>query len=211
MRLVLRKHFTRLIALLVFVLSGLFVHAQTPVANFTGTPLSGCSPLIVVFQDLSSGNPTSWNWDFGNGNTSTLQNPTASYFTPGTYTVQLTATNANGSNTLTRTQYVTVYEPPAVSFSANNTSGCFPLRVQFTDLSTPGIGNTNVSWNWDFGNGITSTLQNPFITYTTARIIHRYSPGYERQRLYPYDQPAGIYSSNTRCCCRLYEYTSNRL
>ncbi|MBL7708779.1 MAG: PKD domain-containing protein [Chitinophagaceae bacterium] len=171
MRLVLRKHFTRLIALLVFVLSGLFVHAQTPVANFTGTPLSGCSPLIVVFQDLSTGNPTSWNWDFGNGNTSTLQNPTASYFTPGTYTVQLTATNANGSNTLTRTQYVTVYEPPAVSFSANNTSGCFPLRVQFTDLSTPGIGNTNVSWNWDFGNGITSTLQNPFITYTTAGLF----------------------------------------
>lgn len=171
MRLVLRKHFTRLIALLVFVLSGLLVHAQTPVANFTGTPLSGCSPLIVVFQDLSTGNPTSWSWDFGNGNTSTLQNPTASYFTPGTYTVQLTATNANGSNTLTRTQYVTVYEPPAVNFSANNTSGCFPLRVQFTDLSTPGVGNTNVSWNWDFGNGITSSLQNPFVTYTTAGLF----------------------------------------
>jgi PKD repeat protein len=45
------------------------------------------------------------------------------------------------------------------------------LRVQFTDLSTPGIGNTNVSWNWDFGNGVTSTLQNPFTTYTTAGLF----------------------------------------
>lgn len=171
MRLVLRKHFTKLIALLIFILSGSFIHAQIPVANFTGTPLSGCSPLIVNFQDLSGGNPTSWSWDFGNGNTSTLQNPTASYFTPGTYTVQLTVTNANGSNTLTRAQYITVYENPVVNFSANNTSGCFPLRVQFTDLSTAGAGNINVSWNWDFGNGSTSSLQNPFVTYTTAGLF----------------------------------------
>ncbi len=171
MRLVLRKHFTKLIALLIFILLGSFIHAQIPVANFTGTPLSGCSPLIVNFQDLSGGNPTSWSWDFGNGNTSTLQNPTASYFTPGTYTVQLTVTNANGSNTLTRAQYITVYENPVVNFSANNTSGCFPLRVQFTDLSTAGAGNINVSWNWDFGNGSTSSLQNPFVTYTTAGLF----------------------------------------
>ncbi len=141
---------------------------QAPVANFTGSPLSGCSPLIVNFQDQSTGGPTSWNWSFGNGNTSTLQNPTASYFTTGTYTVVLTATNASGSNTLTRTQYITVYEPPAVDFSASPLSGCFPLRVQFADLSIPGTGNSNVSWLWDFGNGTTSTLQNPLATYNTA-------------------------------------------
>jgi len=142
--------------------------AQAPVANFTASPLSGCSPLIVNFQDQSTGSPTAWSWDFGNGNTSALQNPTASYFTPGTYTVRLTATNARGSNTLTRTQYITVYESPTVSFSANNTNGCFPLRVQFTDASTPGSGNTNTSWQWDFGNGTTSTQQNPLVSYTTA-------------------------------------------
>lgn len=158
----------KLIASCLILLSANLLSAQTPVASFTGSPLSGCSPLIVSFQDLSTGNPTSWSWDFGNGNTSVLQNPTASYFTPGTYTVRLTATNANGSNTLTRTQYITVYEPPIVDFSANNRSGCFPLRVQFSDLSTPGAGNTNVSWNWDFGNGNTSTLQNPQAVYITA-------------------------------------------
>jgi PKD repeat protein len=153
---------TKLIALYVITIAATTtVAGQNPVANFTASPLSGCSPLIVVFQDQSTGGATSWNWDFGNGNTSTLQNPTATYFTPGTYTVSLTATNVNGSNTLTRNQYITVYEPPVTDFTANNMSGCFPLRVQFQDLSTGGAGNTNVSWQWDLGNGTTSTLQNP--------------------------------------------------
>lgn len=137
-------------------------------ANFSANPVAGCSPVIVNFQDLSTNNPTSWLWNFGNGNTSVLQNPIATYFNPGTYTVTLTATNASGSNTITRTQYITVYEQPTVNFSANVLSGCFPLRVQFTDLSTPGAGNTNVSWLWDLGNGTTSTQQNPSVTYTTA-------------------------------------------
>ncbi len=153
----------------VFILIGsLTVSGQVPVANFTGSPLTGCSPLVVVFQDQSTGGPATWNWDFGNGNTSTLQNPTASYFTPGTYTVSLTVANGNGTNTLTRSQYVTVYENPVVGFTVPNQSGCFPFRVQFTDISTPGAGNTNVSWQWDLGNGVTSTLQNPLAVYTTA-------------------------------------------
>jgi gliding motility-associated-like protein len=149
-------------------LTSMSSYCQAPVAAFTGSPTGGCSPLIVNFQDQSTGNPTSWNWNFGNGNTSSLQNPTASYFTPGTYTITLTVSNAGGSNTLTQNQYITVYEVPTVDFNASVRSGCFPLRVQFTDLSTAGSGNTNVSWNWDFGNGTTSTLQNPFVTYTTA-------------------------------------------
>ncbi|MBL7732008.1 MAG: PKD domain-containing protein, partial [Chitinophagaceae bacterium] len=159
---------TKLISLYIAIIMGaMSAHAQ-PTAAFSGTPLSGCSPLIVVFQDQSTGSPATWSWDFGNGNTSTIQNPTATYFTPGTYTVTLTVTNAAGSNTLTRSQYVTVYESPTADFTANNTSGCFPLRVQFTDISSPGNGNTNTTWLWDFGNGTTSTLQNPFVTYTTA-------------------------------------------
>ncbi len=160
---------TKLIFLYLVSFSAInFVAGQAPVANFTGSPLAGCSPLIVNFQDQSTGNPLSWSWNFGNGNTSTLQNPSASYFTTGTYTVSLTVTNTGGSNTLTRTQYITVYEPPAVNFTASPLSGCFPLTVQFADLSSAGAGNTNVSWLWDFGNGNISTLQNPVITYSTA-------------------------------------------
>ncbi|MDZ4795078.1 MAG: PKD domain-containing protein [Bacteroidota bacterium] len=159
----------RLIAILVtIVISAAPASAQAPVAAFSGTPVSGCSPLIVAFQDLSTGNPTTWSWNFGNGNTSSIRNPTASYFTPGTYTVTLTATNASGTNTLTKTNYITVYEPPTVNFIADVAGGCFPLRVQFTDLSIAGVGNTNTSWQWDFGNGNTSTLQNPIALYTTA-------------------------------------------
>jgi hypothetical protein len=61
-----------------------------------------------------------------------------------------------------------VYEPPVANFSGSPLSGCFPLRVQFADMSTPGTGNTLVSWLWDFGNGYTSTLQNPLATYNTT-------------------------------------------
>ncbi|OSZ76845.1 hypothetical protein CAP36_10440 [Chitinophagaceae bacterium IBVUCB2] len=170
---VLRSHtnhiLTKLIALSIAIVIGITsVSAQAPSANFTGTPIAGCSPLIVTFRDQSTGNPTSWNWNFGNGNTSTLQHPTATYFTPGTYTVTLTATNATGSNTLVRTSYITVWEPPTVNFSASSVAGCFPLKVQFTDLSTAGVGNNNVTWAWDFGNGVTSSLQNPEATYETA-------------------------------------------
>ena len=141
---------TKLIAVFVIITVGFRTAAQSPVANFTGSPLAGCSPLIVNFTDQSTGNPSSWSWDFGNGNTSSLQNPSASYFSPGTYTVKLTVTNLNGSNTLTRTQYITVYESPTINFSASPLSGCYPLHVQFTDLSTAGPGNTNVSWDWDY-------------------------------------------------------------
>lgn len=159
---------TRRILLCVFILCPFWLFAQTPSANFTANTTSGCSPLVVNFQDQSLGSPTSWSWNFGNGNTSTAQNPTASYFTPGTYTVTLTATNGNGSNTLTRTGYIVVNEAPTVNFQPSVTSGCFPLRVNFSDLSTAGPNNTNTSWQWDFGNGTTSTAQNPSITYTTA-------------------------------------------
>jgi len=151
-----------------FFIFGAIAARTQPVANFTASQQVGCSPIIVNFQDQSAGNPTSWLWNFGNGNTSTLQNPTASYFTPGTYTVTLTVSNAGGTNTIFRTDYITVYEPPSVNFSANITSGCFPLRVQFTDLSTAGLNNTNVTWDWDLGNGTTSSLQNPSVTYTNA-------------------------------------------
>ncbi|MBL7752291.1 MAG: PKD domain-containing protein, partial [Chitinophagaceae bacterium] len=139
--------------------------AQAPLANFTASPLSGCSPLVVNFTDLSTNTPTSWAWDFGTGATSSAQNPTTTFFNPGTYTVVLTATNASGSNTLTRTAYITVYEAPSVNFIGVDSVGCYPLRTQFTDQSQPGAGNTNLGWEWSFGDGAISTQQNPTHRY----------------------------------------------
>jgi PKD repeat protein len=58
-------------------------------ADFNASPAGGCAPLYVNFHDLSSGNPTSWKWDLGNGTISFLQNPSTTYFNPGTYTIKL--------------------------------------------------------------------------------------------------------------------------
>ncbi len=84
---------------------------NTPVANFVGSPTSGDAPLTVSFTDQSTNNPTSWSWDFGDGGTSTAQNPSHTYNSAGTYTVKLTATNDCGSDTQTKVDYITVTEP----------------------------------------------------------------------------------------------------
>ncbi len=141
-----------------------------PVAGFSGTPTSGDVPLTVQFTDLSTNSPTSWSWDFGDGvGTSTVKNPSYTYAFAGTYTVTLTATNAYGSDSETKTNYISVTQPandpPVADFTASPTSGDAPLAVQFTDLST----NDPASWNWDFGDGVgTSTVKNPSYTYTAA-------------------------------------------
>jgi len=85
------------------------IHAQAPTPNFSASVTSGCSPLVVDFNDLSTGNPTSYFWDFGNGATSTIKNPSTTYFKEGVYTVKLTVTNNRGSNTLTRSSLITIY------------------------------------------------------------------------------------------------------
>jgi PKD repeat protein len=142
-----------------------------PTANFSGAPTSGSSPLTVAFTDTSTGGPTSWAWDFGDpgsgaANGSTLQNPSHTYNADGTYTVKLTATNANGFTTKTLTNYVTVLTAPTANFSGAPTSGAGPLTVSFTDSST----GAPTSWSWNFGDpgsgsANTSALQNPSHTY----------------------------------------------
>lgn len=140
---------------------------QPPVADFSGTPRSGVTPLNVTFTDLSTGDPDSWDWDFGDGRSSTTQNPMHSYDAAGTYTVTLIASNAEGSDTATKQAYIVVSDPgqpPVADFDADPKSGVAPLSVNFTDLSTGGP----TSWSWDFGDGNTSTSQNPVHNYTAA-------------------------------------------
>ncbi len=84
-----------------------------PVAQFSAAPLVGPAPLSVTFTDLSTGIPTSWMWTFGDGETSTVQNPTHVYDTPGTYTVTLDVQNGLGSDSDTIVDYVTAEVPPA--------------------------------------------------------------------------------------------------
>jgi PKD repeat protein len=138
-----------------------------PNAGFTGSPTSGDAPLAVQFTDTSTGSPTSWSWNFGDGGTSTEQNPSHTYDAAGTYSVTLTASNAGGSDTFTRNNYISVAAatpPPAAGFTGSPTSGNAPLAVQFTDTST----GSPTSWSWDFGDGGTSTEQNPSHTYAAG-------------------------------------------
>ncbi len=82
-----------------------------PTAAFSGSPTSGTAPLAVQFTDQSAGSPTSWSWSFGDGGSSTAQNPSHTFTGVGTYSVSLTVSNADGSDSLTRSGYITVNEP----------------------------------------------------------------------------------------------------
>jgi parallel beta-helix repeat protein len=135
-----------------------------PVAAFSAKPTSGKAPLTVIFTDISTGTPTKWKWNFGDGTTSTMQNITHKYSKAGNYTVALTATNSAGSNMVTKTEYIKVVAKPVAAFSASPTSGKVPLNVKFTDTST----GAPVKWKWTFGDGTSSTVQNPTHKYSAA-------------------------------------------
>lgn len=162
--------FSRVILLIALSAGSLATNAQV-VADFSATPVSGCSPLIVRFTDNSTGNPNQWMWDLGNGTISFLQNPSVAYFSPGKYTIKLVAKNASAEDSVVKEEYIEVFAKPTINFSASATSGCYPLPVSFTDMTIAGSG-TNTSWLWDFGDGTTSTLQNPSHVYTSARTFN---------------------------------------
>ncbi len=146
----------------VFVFDVLDLSVQ-PTAGFSATPTSGSFPLPVQFTDSSQGGPTGWAWDFGDGATSTLANPSHSYTAAGTYTVSLKVTNTKGTDTKTMTDLITVAEQkPLAAFTASPISGSGSVTVNFTDTSA----NHPTSWAWDFGDGATSTAQNPSHSYT---------------------------------------------
>ncbi len=134
---------------------------QPPAAGFSANPPVGCAPLSVTYTDQSTNNPTSWSWSFPGAvpSSSAQQNPTVSYLVPGSYNATLVATNAAGSSTLSQTGVVEVLGLPTSSFSFTTIG----LTVIFTNTST---GNAT-SWFWDFGDGQTSTEQNPIHTYAT--------------------------------------------
>jgi gliding motility-associated-like protein len=136
-------------------------------AGFSATQQSGCSPLVVYFSDQSAGNPSQWRWELGNGVVSTLQNPSATYFNPGTYTVRLVIRNAAGADSVVKINFVTVHANPVADFTADDTVGCVPFKVQFSEGSAAVSGNIS-AWQWDFGDGALSSVQNPSHTYISA-------------------------------------------
>ncbi|MDH2445425.1 PKD domain-containing protein [Amnibacterium sp. CER49] len=117
-----------------------------PQAAFTADPVSGAAPLPVALTDTSTGSPTSWSWDFGDGGTSTVQDPSHTYATAGTYPVTLTATNATGSSTARTTVTASTApqpiaspkEPPSrAAPSASSASGAATTDGWFRALRAP--------------------------------------------------------------------------
>jgi PKD repeat protein len=147
--------------------------AIAPIATFTTNVTSGIAPIVVQFNETSVSTGTSWQWNATNvtGNDvpftfSTIQNATYT-FNQGNYTIQLTSTNSGGSNVSTQLTWINVSSGEGkliTDFTANPVIGYqYSMPVAFTDIS---MGST--TWNWTFGDGYTSTLQNPSHTYMVA-------------------------------------------
>lgn len=144
-----------------------------PVVDFSASTTGPIEGSSVVFTDASTNSPTAWQWLFPGGTPtgSTAQNPSVTYASDGNYNVTLYASNAGGTGSLTKTNYIQVqnYPIPVVDFVTSPTGGTAgSTTFSFTDLST----NTPSSWLWNFGSGAspaTSTSQNPSgVTYSSS-------------------------------------------
>ena len=133
---------------------------QPPEADFSAAPLAGELPLTVFFADLSLGSVTSWSWDFGDGTGLVgLRYPKHVYAEPGSYTVSLTVTGPLGTSNRTMVDLVQVTPPPPLTaaFEIVSPGGIAPVTVQVLDRSLGGA----TSWQWDFGDGGSASLQEP--------------------------------------------------
>ncbi|MBI2271487.1 MAG: PKD domain-containing protein [Bacteroidetes bacterium] len=130
-----------------------------PKALFSGFSSSTCAPSLVSFRDSSAG-AAKWFWDFGDGSSSTLRNPSHIYPTPGSYSVRLVVLNNKGcSDTVSRIDYVHVLGPSAY-FTVSDSSLCGQQSINFIDQSM-----NSSSWTWLFGDGSFSTVKNPSYLY----------------------------------------------
>ena len=154
---------------------------QTPTADFTANVVQGCAPLVVQFSNTSANTSpgTTWQWTFGNGASSVLQNPSTAFTQPGQYTVTLTATNpGGGSHTKTVTGFIEVKPAPVVSWTVSDSTGCPPHTATFTSttaLNAPG----SATYLWSFGNGsaatqpaTTQTFSNPGNYVVSLRVTN---------------------------------------
>lgn len=152
--------FLSTLILLIFSFSG---QSQCPTADFNLNPAQSCAiPQVVFFTDQST-TPDTWLWSFGDGSTSTLQNPVHTYTSTGIFLVTLTVSDTNFGCIDQATSTVTISTISA-DFVTPNSFGCNPLQSNFMDLSS-GFGSAIEFWAWDFGDGNTSDIETPMHTY----------------------------------------------
>lgn len=136
-----------------------------PTANFSASKTTICPGQSVIFTDLSTGNPTTWSWSFQGGTPSTasVQNPTVTYNTPGTYSVSLTASNSNGTNTYSVLAYIHVVTASALPLTQDFQGATFPPANWYLVDG----GNDNVTWSLSTSAGQASTQSALFDNFTT--------------------------------------------
>ncbi len=138
---------------------------NNPIASFSSNTLSGCEDVNVISFTNNSNNSTTYNWDFGDGNTSTATNPTHTYLTPGTYSIKLIASNQYGCQDIQiKNNYIVIYPKPVANFSVNMTSSCNVSTV--FSFTSQGVGLSTYQWN--FGDGSSSSLSAPNHQYANS-------------------------------------------
>ena len=136
--------------------------------NAAFTLVDGCVNLPIAFTDVSTntvGGVGAWNWNFGDGGTSTLQNPTHAYSTPGPYSAILTVESAHGCPSAQVSNSLRIYDLPVADYTF--TIPCIGQGTVFTDLSPTTNGNI-IAWQWNFGDGGNASAQNPIHTYNST-------------------------------------------
>src|SRR5690606_10871625 len=138
-------------------------------ADFLSNVQHVCREGAVQFADMSFGFPdiTLWHWDFGDGNFSTAQNPVNYYSQSGVYTVKLVATSSLCSDTVIKTGNIVIDPGPLADFTASQFSGCDSIFVNFQDQTIS--DSAIVSYQWNFGNMNTASVQNPGQSLTVGQ------------------------------------------
>lgn len=146
----------------------LLINALTSIGqtSFSASKPSGCAPLNTVFSANTS-TAVRWLWEFGNGNSSTLENPSAQYILPGKFTVKLTAWDANGTKTSqSEINYITVFKNPNASFSSPKQTACLGELLTLNSTSIEGDASIT-GYSWDFGDGTIDKSKIPKHAYGT--------------------------------------------
>ncbi|MEI7433833.1 MAG: PKD domain-containing protein [Methanomicrobiales archaeon] len=147
------------------VKQNLITVTDLPQAGFIVNATSGIAPTTIQFTDISTGTPpvSSWNWDFGDGSSHSVQQNPVHTYPPGVYSVQLIVSNGIKSNTVTKSSLITIGTPTGADFKMKPVEGGdVPLMIQFTDNSA---GNPILIYKWQFGDGYVSKDPNPVHTY----------------------------------------------
>jgi gliding motility-associated-like protein len=129
------------------------------VSNFQAgitAPSVGCVGQAILFEDNSTIGANTWNWNFGSAGQSNAENPSVTYNSPGTYTVNLSAQNTNSGCSGSTSQQIIIQPNTTPTFYANPTANCAPGSIQFFNTT-----NLNGTYVWDFGDGQTYTGPNP--------------------------------------------------